>query len=128
DFRHALLRQAEDARTHAWSHLFDAHGVLDEPALDVEVGGLCSDWLGGGWAVCLQRWHGHHVVTKNLERARIAAMTDGGRRDLSDAERIALLDAIARLDAVMLPFAPYERPHGTPGLFIDAMRERYRLY
>jgi hypothetical protein len=125
-FEAALLAQAADACVHGWARLFASDGSLDHDALAAEVQSLHADWLNGGWAVCLRRWNGHHVVTKDLERARIGAITaDGAHETLSARERLALQDAIERLDAVILPFAPYERPHGTPGLFIDRMRERY---
>jgi hypothetical protein len=125
-FEAALLAQAVDARVHGWTRLFASDGALDREALAAEVLSLNADWMRGGWAVCLRRWNGYHVVTKDLERARIGAITaDATRGALSVQERLALQDAIERLEAVMLPFAPFERPHGTPGLFIDRMRERY---
>jgi hypothetical protein len=126
DFREALEAQTSDARRYAWSHLFSADGAVNDNALTTQLAALHAEWLNGGWAVCLRRWNGHHVVTKDLERARIGAITENGERDdLSAEERLALFNAIERLDSVMLPFAAYERPHGTPGLFIDRMRERY---
>lgn len=125
DFATALQVQAADARQYAWSHLYGADGRISQSALVDEVNTLSADWMNGGWAVCLRRWNGHHVVTKDLERARLAALTENATRDLVGHERQAVFDAIERLDSVMLPFAPHERPHGTPGLFIDRMRERY---
>ena len=125
----AAREQADDAQLYAWTHLFQSDGALNDDAVQAEARQLGDDWLGGGWAVCLRRWDGRHIVTKDLERARIAALTDDGKREkLSGDERLALFDAINRLDALMLPFAPYERPHGTPGLFIDQMQTRYRLW
>lgn len=127
-FEAALVAQAIDARAQGWTRLFAPGGSLERDALTAEVQSLHADWLNGGWAVCLRRWNGYHVVTKDLERARIGAITaDGTRETLSAPERSALRDAIERLDAVMLPFAPFERPHGTPGLYIDAMRQRYAV-
>jgi hypothetical protein len=123
--RKALQAQAAEARQYAWSHLFDANGAIDDGALEQEARSLHGDWMNGGWAVCLRRWNGDHVVTKDLERARISALTQDATRDLNAEERLQLVDAIERLDSVILPFAPHERPHGTPGLFIDRMRERY---
>jgi hypothetical protein len=125
DFEAALQAQVAEARQHAWSHLFDANGDVSPPALAAEAATLSADWMNGGWAVCLRRWNGYHVVTKDLERARIATLTEEATRDLDAAERQALFNAIERLDSVILPFAPHERPHGTPGLFIDRMRDRY---
>lgn len=127
-FEAALVAQATDSRVHGWTRLFAPDGSLDRDAVATEVRLLHVGWLNGGWAVCLRRWNGYHVVTKDLERARIAAITaDGTRATLWPNERLALQDAIERLDAVMLPFAPFERPHGTPGLYIDAMRPRYAV-
>ncbi len=123
--RNALQAQATAARQFAWSHLFGANGAISEAALEQEAGSLHANWMNGGWAVCLRRWNGDHVVTKDLERARIGALTQDAMRELNTEERLQLLDAIERLDSVILPFAPHERPHGTPGLFIDRMRERY---
>jgi len=125
DFAAALEAQAADARLHAWSHLFDGNGTLVAAARAEQVRTLCAEWMNGGWAVCLRRWNGYHVVTKDLERARIGALTEDATRELDAAERQTLFDAIERLDSVMLPFAPHERPHGTPGLFVDRMRAHY---
>jgi hypothetical protein len=125
DFAAALRAQAQDARQFAWAHLFDATGEIAPDALAAQVQILHQEWMNGGWAVCLRRWNGHHVVTKDLERARIGALTGDAARDLNAADRQTLFNAIERLDSVMLPFAPHERPHGTPGLFVDRMRERY---
>ncbi len=125
-FRSALRRQVMRARAYAWAHLFDASGALKEDAVDEEVRTLSADWMNGGWAVCLRRWDGHHVVTKDLERAWIGVITDDARAEsLAPTDGHALRDAIARLESVTLPFAPHERPNGTPGLFIDRMRDRY---
>tara|TARA_R110002020_G_scaffold25225_6_gene82120 strand:- start:4114 stop:4329 length:216 start_codon:yes stop_codon:yes gene_type:complete len=44
---------------------------------------------------------------------------------LAHAERIELLDALETLDAVMLPFAPHQRPFGTPGKWIDTVMSTY---
>lgn len=125
-FRAALRRQVMSARLFAWRHLFDARGELIEAAVSAEVRSLSADWMNGGWAVCLRKWDGHHVVTKEIERARITMITDDAKAEsLPRIDQSALRDAIERLEAVILPFAPHERPHGTPGLFIDRMRERY---
>jgi hypothetical protein len=125
-FRSALRRQVSWARVFAWRHLFDSNGDLKDDAVDEQVHTLSAEWMNGGWAVCLRKWDGHHVVTKDLERAHIALITEDGQREtLARADQHTLRDAIERLDAVMLPFAPHERPQGTPGPFIDRMRKRY---
>ncbi|MFE0752598.1 DUF6058 family natural product biosynthesis protein [Inquilinus sp. NPDC058860] len=127
DFRRALL--ASEGRVHGWTELFDAAGAIDEPAFAKALDEIWEEnWLGGAYAVCLRRFDGFHLVTKLVERSRIRALTeDGGKPALSPAEAEQVTAAMARLDAVITPFAPHERPHGTPGLWIDRIAERYGL-
>lgn len=108
---------------------------------DVYVGGSLSpeaaaslaraewdDWINGGYGVCLRHWSASDAIAKMLQRGRIIALTDGGTRDaLTPPDRLALLEALERLEAVILPFAPHQRPTGTPGLWIDRILARYGL-
>jgi len=131
DLSAALLSAANDAHRYkdafSWSHLLDQKQII-ESKLEEEINKIWDDWMSGAWAVCLRRFDGYHLVTKEIERARIASITNNGERGVLDRQsRLQLFDAISRLDSVILPFAPHERPHGTPGLFIDAMLERYQL-
>lgn len=127
DFRQALL--ASESRIFGWSHLFDAAGALGEAAFAAALDEIWNEhWLGGGYGVCLRRFDGHHLVTKLVEGSRIRALTEEAERPaLSPADAVAVTAAMARLDAVLLPFAPHERPHGTPGLWIDRIAARYGL-
>jgi len=46
----------------------------------------------------------------------VLALTDEGRAEhLAAPDMDRLLTALEELEAVMLPFAPHQRPHGTPG-------------
>lgn len=127
DFRQALL--VSEGRNHGWTELFDAAGAIDEAAFAKALDEIWEEhWLGGAYAVCLRRFDGHHLVTKLVERSRIRALTDEGAKPaLSPAEAAEVTASMARLDAVLTPFAPHERPHGTPGLWIDRIAERYGL-
>jgi hypothetical protein len=127
DFRQALL--ASEGRAHGWTELFDAAGAIDEAAFAEALDEIWEEnWLGGAYAVCLRRFDGHHLVTKLVERSRIRALTaEGTKPALPAAEAAEVTTAMARLDAVITPFAPHERPHGTPGLWIDRIAERYGL-
>ncbi|OWJ66575.1 DUF6058 family natural product biosynthesis protein [Inquilinus limosus] len=127
DFRHALL--ASEGRRFGWTELFDAAGTIDEAAFAKALDEIWEEnWLGGAYAVCLRRFDGRHLVTKLVERSRIRALTEeGGKPSLTPAEAEQVTAAMARLDAVLTPFAPHERPHGTPGLWIDRIAERYDL-
>jgi len=127
DFRRALL--ASEGRRYGWTELFDAAGTIDEPAFAKALDEIWEEnWLGGAYAVCLRRFDGRHLVTKLVERSRIRALTDEGTKPaLTPAEAEQVTAAMARLDAVLAPFAPHERPHGTPGLWIDRIADRYGL-
>lgn len=127
DFRQALL--VSEGRAHGWTELFDAAGAIDEAALAKSLDEIWQEnWLGGAYGVCLRRFDGHHLVTKLVERSRIRALTEeGAKPTLTAAEAAAVTTAMARLDAVLTPFAPHERPHGTPGLWIDRIADRYGL-
>lgn len=127
DMAAILEARAAEARDLGWSHVF-TDGRLDPAKLQTEAQVHWEDWMNGGWAICLRQFDGHHLVTKEVERARITRLTGGGERpDLSPDERLKLIDAMSRLDAVILPFAPHERPLGTPGRFIDAPARQYGL-
>jgi hypothetical protein len=127
DFRQALL--ASEGRSHGWTELFDVTGAIDEAAFARTLDEIWEEnWLGGAYAVCLRRFDGRHLVTKLVERSRIRALTEEGAKPaLTPAEAEQVTAAMARLDAVLTPFAPHERPHGTPGLWIDRIAERYAL-
>ena len=87
-----------------------------------------ADWIGGGYGVCLRRFDARSLATKAGEVARIRAITsDGALEVVPPAEKLALIDALERLDAVMQPFAPYQRPHGTPGKWVDPILARYGM-
>lgn len=127
DLQFELQAQAHDAQRFGWAQLFE-DGACRLPAARAYVDGEWRGWMLGGWAVCLRRFDGRHLATKEIERRRIAALTgEGGRARLEADERLEVADAMRRLDAVLLPFAPHERPHGTPGLFLDAPARRYGL-
>ena len=127
DLQAELQAQAADAQAFGWGHMF-ADGVCDRRAARAYVDGEWRGWMLGGWAVCLRRFDGRHLAVKEIERRRIAALTgEGGKALLEPDERLAGVDAMRRLDAVLLPFAPHERPHGTPGIFLDEPARRYGL-
>lgn len=122
-----LQARAADAERFGWAEMF-RDGACDRAAIRAYVGGEWANWMDGGWAVCLRRFDGRSLAVKEIERQRIAALTRRGQRArLTPQERLALVDAMGRLAAVLMPFAPHERPHGTPGLFLDAPARRYGL-
>ncbi|WEK04673.1 MAG: DUF6058 family natural product biosynthesis protein [Candidatus Devosia phytovorans] len=125
DFRQALL--ADPYASLGYPQAF-RNGEPDDTQIDSVGIAELNDWLDGGYGVCLRIWDGHHVVTKTCRRAGILHLTEEGRKSLLSAEdRLTLLDTMEALDAVMLPFAPHQRPKGTPGLWLDTILARYAM-
>ncbi|MEW5686182.1 MAG: DUF6058 family natural product biosynthesis protein [Pseudomonadota bacterium] len=119
-----LDASAADAMIHGWTDLF-RDGRCDPAAARAYVTQEWPAWMAGAWAVCLRRFDGRHLVIKEVERRRISGLLETGVA--TAMERLSLLDAMARLDAILLPFAPHERPTGTPGQFIDEPARRFGL-
>lgn len=122
DLQTALTACSDTARAYGWSDMFrgeacDIYRVRDY------VDASWNDWMSGAWAVCLRRFDGHHLATKEIERQRIAALMARA----PEVDRLALFNAMARLDAVLLPFAPHERELGTPGRFLNEPARRFSL-
>lgn len=103
-------------------------GTFDPAAATLAARSEWQDWLDGGYGVCLRHADAYHAITKTCRRAEVLAMTDNGQMPtLSEAQMGKLLTVMEELDSVMLPFAPHQRPHGTPGLWIDYILARYGL-
>ena len=107
----------EPLAEHAFPDAFVAGRVDAAAASDVATYEWQS-WLRGGYAVCLRSFTGSTCVQKEalgqvLKRQRI-----DGADEIADE---ILLDLIERLNALMLPFAPFQRPTGTPGLAVDRL-------
>lgn len=119
DLRRALARC--ESAAFGFADLYaEGGGRLLEDRLDALVTRMWGWWLDGTYGVCMQAFDGHHVATKWVERARIVALTDEGRRtSFTIGERAVLIDAMARLDGVVTPFAPHERATSTRGVWID---------
>lgn len=81
-------------------------------------------WIRGAYGVCLRRFSARSCIEKEALRALIVAARDGGAGQC-DNERI--FDYVERLETLIMPFAPWERPGGTPGVAIDAPLEKLRL-
>lgn len=122
DLASALSAEASLARRFGWAALYDAQGQLKSRELDDAVGMLWAEWLGGGWAVCLNRFDGHHVVVKDLELERIPALAEMAESDPSYVPD--LIDAMSRFDAATRAFAPFERRMSSRSRVIDATAAR----
>jgi hypothetical protein len=81
-------------------------------------------WTSGAYAVCLRSFTGQSCVAKeSLARfLRVNAQAGG-----MSHPPIEVLDQIERLSIWLMPFAPFEREQGTPGLAIDMNLEHLKL-
>lgn len=103
-------------------------GIMDSKAAATAGEAEWSDWISGGYGVCLRYWDATHAITKTCQRGFILELTEDGSADTLPPEDIdKLLAAMQTLEAVMLPFAPYQRPNGTPGIWIDRLLARFNL-
>lgn len=121
-----VVRNRDQSR-YGYPDLFK-NGEFEESRFEAVAIAEWNDWIDGGYGVCLKRMDALHLVCKTNETARVRHITEDGHKDqLSPQETLDLLDALDRLDAVMLPFAPHQRPFGTPGKWVDAIMAKYHL-
>ena len=145
DLRRAILsmrdglKPAEAAaanRTHFAAAFVDALGQIDGArdaypdcwagsAIDREAAVRAAErewraWLDGSFGVCLRIFTARTCIPKESLVIRI-------KRLLPTAEPGDLLDDAQALSQLILPFAPWERPHCSPGLTIDPLLEQAGL-
>lgn len=99
-------------------------GLVDAEAAAASAAIEWDGWQYSGYAVCLRTFTGSSCVQKEalgayLKRQRPKA------GDLTACRSI--LDLMERLDALILPFAPFQRQEGTSGVAIDRLLELMAL-
>lgn len=75
-----------------------------------------KSWLDGGYGVCLRVFTGHTCVAKETLGASLKAALACENYD--PVKSLLLAEALA---GYILPFAPWQRPTGTPGRTIDRL-------
>jgi hypothetical protein len=117
DFAAAFVRAlaAVDGAATAFPGCF-VDGAIDTIAAHVVARAEWDSWLDGGYAVCLRVFTAATCVMKETLAARMKAAlaTD-------DYDAAALLVMAEQLAGIILPFAPWQRPTGTPGRTIDRL-------
>lgn len=109
----------------AFPGCFDGQGRVDPASAAATAETEWRNWLKGGYAVCLRSFTGEACVRKESLGALL-------KRRLADPDAWPMgagesLEACATLASLMLPFAPWERPTGTPGRTIDTLLARHDL-
>ena len=111
------LAQLPEARI-AFADCFDANGAI-AAAASTCAAQEWADWIKGGYAVCLRIFTGETCVRKEALAALLKRhIADPHSHPMAAAE---ILSAYERLAQLMLPIAPWQRPHCTPGTTIDRL-------
>ena len=116
EFAEALERLPE-ARF-GFADCFDGNSIIDAVAR-TRAGEEWAAWVEGGYAVCLRIFTGETCVRKESLGAWLKAHIASPESHPLTAE--AALSICERLAQLMLPFAPWPRPNGTPGVTIDRL-------
>ncbi|MEO8375393.1 MAG: DUF6058 family natural product biosynthesis protein [Sphingomonas bacterium] len=97
---------------------FGPHGLVDTVAR-ARAAEEWAAWIEGGYAVCLRIFTGETCVRKESLGAWLKAyIADPERHQLTAEAALSICEKLAQL---MLPFAPWQRPRGTPGVTIDRL-------
>jgi len=110
----AVLATQRHARL-AFPHCF-ADDAVDPAAARAAAHDEWASWLGGGYGVCLRVFTAETCVAKEALGTYIKAAV--AQPDYDAASVLAEAEALAGL---ILPFAPWQRPVGTPGRTIDRL-------
>ena len=122
EFIEALERLPE-ARF-GFADCFGPRGLVDTVAR-ARAAQEWAAWIEGGYAVCLRIFTGETCVRKESLGAGLKAHIANPERHPLTAD--AALSICEKLAQLMLPFAPWQRPHGTPGVTIDRLVADLRL-
>lgn len=106
---------SEPLARHNYPMAFPEHR-LDEAAARDAAQAEWRAWIAGAYAVCLRSFTGQSCVAKESLARHIRTQMNGEASRDPDLE---LLDSVERLSVWLMPFAPFERPVGTPGIAID---------
>lgn len=109
----------------AFSGCFDAEGRVVATRAEAQAAVEWRSWLRGGYAVCLRVFTAGTCVRKEAFGALLKRHAASPEQWPMTAD--AAMAACAALAGLMLPFAPWERPVGTPGRTIDTLLARHEL-
>lgn len=99
-----------------------ARGRVDEDAAAIVAAEEWESWIAGGYGVCLRVFTAATCIAKETLGAAMKAALAEGDGDMAD-----LLDQAEALAGLILPFAPWQRPVGTPGRTIDRLLDEQGL-
>jgi len=77
-------------------------------------------WVSGAYGVCLRDFSAHACIRKETLAACIKAQLSMAPGKFPEIRTdLQLIGALHELSSLITPFAPWERPTGTPGVTID---------
>lgn len=118
----------EDFKMHYVARLKELDAFSDALCDDAFLDGEWRAYLEGTYGLCVNEPTAENIATKETMLRRIRLLTDNGNKAaLSDEERASLKEATDTLDAVLSPFALYERAQSSRELWLDAIVAKYAL-
>ncbi|GJL94011.1 MAG: hypothetical protein DHS20C05_04160 [Hyphococcus sp.] len=121
-FRNEFCRllPAEKDGALAYPDCFTEEGEIVASQCSAKASSEWRAWVSGAYGVCLRDFSAGTCIRKETLAAKIK---QGLARDeiVSNDEnwKMNLLDKLQELSSLITPFAPWERPTGTPGKTID---------
>lgn len=97
-------------------------GMVDMPAASEQAQSEWQSWIRGGYGVCLHIFNARTCVSKEALGADLKRALAQGCGEASH-----LLRQAEELASLILPFAPWQRPSGTPGRTIDRLLSEQHL-
>lgn len=99
----------------AFPDCFDANGVIRAASV-AAASQEWEAWIDGGYGNCLRVFTAETCVMKETLAASMKAALASGNGDVA-----TMVMQAETLDGLILPFAPWQRPTGTPGRTIDRL-------
>ncbi len=120
----ALLKVIPNANS-AYPDGYSSDGVLDNHKAHQIAQDEWRSWICGAYGVCLRDFAANNCIRKEVFGALLKThFEEGSASRLTDLEVLAMTQELASL---VTPFAPWERPTGTPGKTIDVALCRFKL-
>lgn len=120
----SLLENTPDGSM-SFPQCFDSAGRIIDAEARMAAQKEWTAWIIGGYAVCLRDFSAASCIRKEAIGAVLKRVS---REDaFKDHDPLEILPLCQELSTLLTPFAPWERPVGTPGKTIDQALQFYGL-
>lgn len=103
----------------AYTSCFDSNGQSISAQITMAADQEWDAWASGAFAVCLPFFSAERCIRKETLATRIKAAISPHAQPNDVLSPASVFDLTSELAALILPFAPWERAKGTPGMTID---------